>query len=74
MNATERGVLIALSSIIAVCAAVLLWVHHTSAEPLDFIERQLVFSPDGGDGSMEVLFITVLVMIVTLVGLRWASK
>ena len=73
MNPHARGALIGLVSIIAVCGAVLLWVHGTSAAPMDFIERHLGFSPDDGDGSMEVLFITVLVMIVTLVGFRWAS-
>ena len=73
MNPNARGALIGLVSIIAVCGAVLLWVHGTSAAPMDFIERHLGFSPDDGDGSMEVLFITVLVMIVTLVGFRWAS-
>ena len=51
-----------------------LWVERNSAAPMDFIERQLGFSPDDGDGSMEVLFITVVVMILTLVGFRWASK
>ena len=67
---TARGGLIALASIIAVCGALLLWVERNSAAPLDFIERHLGFSPDDGDGSMEVL----LVMIVTLVAFRWASK
>jgi len=70
----ERSVLIALGSIIAVCGVLLLWVNHTIAAPMDFIERHLGFSPDDGNGSMEVLFITVLVMILTLVGFRWASK
>jgi hypothetical protein len=73
VDPTARGVLIAIVSIIAVCGAVLLWVHGTSAAPWDFIERHLGFSPDDGDGSMEVMFLTVLVMIVTLVGFRWAS-
>ena len=74
VDPNTTGVLIGLSSIIAVCGAVLLWVHRTSAAPMHFIERHLGFSPDGGDGSMEVLFITVLVMIITLVAFRWASK
>jgi hypothetical protein len=69
-----RSALTGLVFITAVCGAVLLWEHGTSAAPMDFIERQLGFSPDDGDGSMEVLFITVLVMILTLVGFRWASK
>ena len=69
-----RGALTGLVFIIAVCGAVLLWEHGTSAAPMGFIERQLGFSPDDGDGSMEVLFMTVLVMILTLVGFRWASN
>ncbi|MGB3659693.1 MAG: hypothetical protein WBA14_17405, partial [Pseudolabrys sp.] len=52
--------------------AVLHWVHHNSASPMDFIERHLGFSPDGGDGSVEALLITMLVMIITVVGFRWA--
>ena len=55
MGPTARGGLIALASIIAVCGALLLWVERNSAAPLDFIERHLGFSPDDGDGSMEVL-------------------
>ena len=69
-----RGVLICLSSIIAVCGAVLHWVHHKSFAPMDFIERHLRFSPDDGDGSMEAMFLTVLVMIITVVAFRIASK
>jgi hypothetical protein len=72
MDPTERGALISLGSIIGVCGAVLLWVHSTSAAPLDFIERHLGFTPDDGDGSIEVLLVTVLVMIVTVAGFRWA--
>jgi hypothetical protein len=70
----ERSVLIALGSIIAVCGVVLLWVNHTIAAPMDFIERHLRFSPDDGDGSMEAMFLTVLVMIITVVAFRLASK
>ena len=66
----ERSVLIALGSIIAVCGVVLLWVNHTIAAPMDFIERHLGFSPDDGDGSMEVMLLTVLFMIVAAVGFR----
>ncbi|MGA8419157.1 MAG: hypothetical protein WB691_05255, partial [Pseudolabrys sp.] len=63
-----------LASVIAVCAALLLWVDRNIAAPMDFIERRLGFSPDGGDGSMEVLLITVLVILISLVAFRWASK
>jgi hypothetical protein len=74
MDPNARGVLVGLATIIAVCGAVLHWVHHNSAAPMDFIERHFGFSPDGGDGSMEVLVFTVLVLIITTVALRWASK
>jgi hypothetical protein len=39
VDPTERGVLIGLVFITAVCGAVLLWVNHTIAAPMDFIER-----------------------------------
>ena len=74
MDHNQRGVLIALASIIAVCGAVLHWVHHNSVAPMDYIERHLGFSPDGGDGSMEALLITLFVMIITVAAFRWASK
>jgi hypothetical protein len=74
MDPTERSVLIALAYIIAVCGVVLLWVNHTVAAPMDFIERHLGFSPDDGDGSIEVMLLTVLVMIITVVAFRLASK
>ena len=74
MEPNARGVLIGLVFIIAVCSAVLLWVNHTIAAPMDFIERHLGFSPDDGDGSMEAMFLTVLVMIITVVAFRLASK
>lgn len=74
MDENTRGVLIGLSSIIAVSGAVLHWAHRNSAAPMVFIERHLGFSPDYGDGSMEVLVFTVLVMIITVAGFRWASK
>jgi hypothetical protein len=69
-----RGVLIGLSSVIAVCAAMLHWVHHKSFSPMDFIERHLGFSPDDGDGSMEVMLLTALFMIIAAVGFRLAFK
>ena len=74
MDHNQRGVLIALASTIAVCGAVLHWVHHNSVAPMDYIERHLGFSPDGGDGSMETLLITLFVMIITVAAFRWASK
>ena len=53
MDPNTPGVVIGLGSIIAVCGAVLLWVHRKSAAPMDFIERHLGFSPDDGDGSLQ---------------------
>ncbi|MFZ1064114.1 MAG: hypothetical protein WAN42_01240 [Pseudolabrys sp.] len=74
MDRTARPVLIGLVFIIAVCGAVLLWVNHTIAAPMDFIERHLGFSPDDGDGSMEVVLLTALFMIIAAVGFRLAFK
>jgi hypothetical protein len=74
MDPTSRGVLIALVSIISVCGAGLLWARHTSAASMDFVERYLGFSPDNGDGSLELIFLTVFLMIFTAATFRWAFK
>ena len=74
MDTNQGSVLFGLVTIITVCGAVLLWVDRKIAAPMDFIERHLGFSPDGGDGSFEALVITILVMIVTVVAFRMASK
>jgi hypothetical protein len=74
MDPTTRGVLIGLGSIIAVCGAVLYWVQRNSAAPMDFIERHLGFSPDDGNGSMEVMLLTVLFMIIAAMAFRLAFK
>ena len=37
---------------------------------MDFIERHLGFSPDDGDGSIEVSVFTVLVMIIAAAAFR----
>ena len=70
MDRTARPVLIALCSIIAACGAVLLWAERNSAAPMDFVERHLGFSPDDGNGSMEVVLVTVLVMIIAIAAFR----
>jgi len=44
-------------------------VSHSSNRSLDFIERHFGFSPDGGDGSLEILLLVVLAMVVAAVGL-----
>ena len=36
---------------------------------MDFIERLLGISPDGGDGSTELMYIAVFLLIVVL--FRW---
>ena len=41
-----------------------LLVEHASMAPMDFIERYLGFSRDGGDGSIEL---TVLIGLIALV-------
>jgi hypothetical protein len=74
MDTNERTVLFGLATIITVCGAVLLWVHRQSAAPMNFIERHLGFSPDNGDGSMELILSAILLMIVTAWAFRWASK
>jgi hypothetical protein len=74
VNPSARGVLIGLGSIIAVCGALLIWLLHKSAAPMDFIERHLGFSPDGGDGLMEVLLLTVFFAIFSVVAFRLAFK
>jgi hypothetical protein len=40
---------------------------------MHFIERYFGFSPDGGDGSMEILVAMMLVVIVVAIGLRLAT-
>ena len=72
--APARGGLIALGSMIAVCGTLLLWVDRKSAAPMDFIERHLGFSPDNGDGSMEVILLTALVWSFAAVAFRLAFK
>jgi hypothetical protein len=41
---------------------------------MDFIERMFGISPDGGDGSTELIIITVFVLIAVLVTWRWLSR
>ena len=42
---------------------------------MDFIERWLGVSPDGGDGSTELLYILVAAMVLALVfGRRYLGK
>ena len=42
---------------------------------MDFIERWFGMAPDGGDGSLEALYILVCVFVVTLfAGRRWIIR
>jgi hypothetical protein len=36
---------------------------------MDFIERFFGTSPDGGDGSLEILFLVLLVLIIAAIGM-----
>jgi hypothetical protein len=38
---------------------------------MDFIERLFGISPDGGDGSTEVLIIGVIVLLIVTLTWRW---
>jgi hypothetical protein len=74
MDRTARGVVIGLGSIVAVCGAVLVWLERNSVAPMDFIERYLGFSPDDGDGSMEVMLVTILGVVTVAWAFHIASK
>ena len=41
---------------------------------MDFIERMFGISPDGGDGSKELMIIAVFVLIAVIATWRWLSK
>jgi hypothetical protein len=40
---------------------------------MDFIERLFGFSPDGGDGSTELMIVGGFVLIAVLVTWRWLA-
>ena len=65
------GVAVCLATISVVVAA--LSIERVKYGPMHFIERYLGFSPDGGDGSMEVLFLVALVAIVVIGATRLAT-
>ena len=68
------GVATCLATISVVLAAVVFPAENARTGPMQFIERYLGFSPDGGDGSMEILVAVVLMAIVAVVGFRLATK
>ena len=41
---------------------------------MDFIERYLGFSPDGGDGSFEAMLLIALVTVITGAGMVFFHK
>ena len=41
---------------------------------MDFIERVFGISPDGGDGSTELMLLTVLVLIAAALTWLWLSR
>jgi hypothetical protein len=41
---------------------------------MNFIERMFGISPDGGDGSTELMIISVLVLLAIMAVWRWWSK
>ena len=55
---------VGLAIISVVGAALLFAAEHALNGPMQFIERHLGFSPDGGDGSTEILVALMLVVIV----------
>ena len=69
----NAGVAVGLATISIVGAAILFAAERVHTGPMDFVERYLGFSPDGGDGSMEALIAVVLVIIIVSVGLRQAT-
>jgi hypothetical protein len=70
----KTGVAVGLATISIVGAALLFAAEHTLIGPNNFVERHLGFSPDGGDGSTEILLSVMLVLLIVAVGLRLATK
>jgi len=54
---TRSGVAIGLVSITALFATLLYLTNLANNAPIDFFESYLKISPDGGDGSIELLFL-----------------
>jgi hypothetical protein len=51
----KGGVAVGLATISVVGAALLFSAEHVRSGAVNFIERHLSISPDGGDGSIEIL-------------------
>ena len=41
---------------------------------MDFIERMFGISPDGGDGTTELMIIAAFVLIAVIATWRWLSE
>ncbi len=70
----KGGVAVGLATISVVGAALLFSAEHVRTGPMNFIERHLGFSPDGGDGSMEILDLVAIVAIAVMGALRLTTK
>jgi hypothetical protein len=70
----KGGVAVGLATISVVGAAILFSAEHIHNGPMNFIERHLGISPDGGDGSVEILVLVALVAIVVTGALHLATK
>jgi hypothetical protein len=68
------GVAACLATISVVLAPVVFTAENARTGPTHLIERYLGFSPDGGDGLMEILVGVVLVAIVVVSAFRLATK
>jgi len=74
MDLSTRAVVSGLISIITLLVVTLLLVDPAGTKAIDFIERYLGNSPDGGDGSMEVMFLVVLVTMVATLSLHLSQQ
>ena len=68
-----RGVVVGLVCIIFLCGVVLHSAKDPSIKPMNFIERFFGFSPDNGDGSLEIWLIVALAIFVAAIGLSLRS-
>jgi len=66
----ERGVLIAFVSIIILCGVAL---YFKDPSPMNFVETYFGFSPDNGNGSLEIWLIVVLAIFVGAISLSLRS-
>src|SRR5262245_29235188 len=57
----KPGIALGLATISVVGAALLFAAERVVHGPMNFIERHFGSSPDGGDGSMEILVVVALV-------------